>query len=201
MGVISTTQSLPPHGKFEPFRRIVMALHRLEYFREGRPLKALYRLARGPDLRAFVSSTHAGSAQKFLSTHTAVYNTFNVRRHLRLRPRAGYAAVSKYEDAAEVQLSPRPGPQPFQPRTPSRHSAGLQGETLGHVGGMARPCGLIDARHWASYVAPERETVALTMPSAGNHAVILPMSGKKLKFVTDVHALYGRRVRRQHIER
>jgi len=39
------------------------------------------------------------------------------------------------------------------------------------------------------------------MPSAGNHAVILPMSGKKLKFVTDVHALYGRRVRRQHIER
>jgi len=29
---------------------------------------------------------------------------------------------------------------------------------------MARPCGLIDARDWASYVAPERETVALTMP-------------------------------------
>jgi transposase-like protein len=28
--------------------------------------------------------------------------------------RAGDAAVSKYEDAAEVQLSSRPGPQPFQ---------------------------------------------------------------------------------------
>jgi hypothetical protein len=41
-----------------------MALRRLEYSREGRPPKALYRLIRGPegpDLDAFVSSTHVGA--------------------------------------------------------------------------------------------------------------------------------------------
>src|SRR5271166_6287788 len=34
--------------------------------------------------------------------------------------RTSDAAVSKYEDAAEVQLSSRPGPQPFQSGAPSR---------------------------------------------------------------------------------
>ena len=43
---------------------------------------------------------------------------------------------------------------------------------------MARPCGLIDARDWASYVAPERETVALTMPRRGK-ALQPPPSGAR----------------------
>ena len=37
--------------------------------------------------------------------------------------RAGDEAVSKLEDAAEVQLSSRPGPQPIQSGAPSRHPA------------------------------------------------------------------------------
>jgi hypothetical protein len=56
--------------------------------------------------------------------------------------RARHAALSKHEDAAEVQLSSRPGPQQFQSGAPSRHPADLQTETLGRIGGVARPCGL-----------------------------------------------------------
>ena len=56
--------------------------------------------------------------------------------------RAGDAAVSKCEDAAEVQLSSRPGPQPFQSGAASRHPAGLQAETHSRIGGMARPYGV-----------------------------------------------------------
>ena len=54
--------------------------------------------------------------------------------------RAGDAAVSKYEDAAEIQFSSRPGPQSFQSGAASRHPAGLQAETLDRIGGVARPC-------------------------------------------------------------
>ena len=54
--------------------------------------------------------------------------------------RTSDAAVSKYEDAAEVQLSSRPGPQPFQSGAPSRHPPSVQAETLCRIGGVARPC-------------------------------------------------------------
>ncbi len=50
------------------------------------------------------------------------------------------AAFSKYEDAAEVQLSSRPGPQPFHSGAASGHPADIQAETLGRIGGVARPC-------------------------------------------------------------
>jgi hypothetical protein len=50
------------------------------------------------------------------------------------------AALSKSEDAAEVQLSSRPGAQPIQSGAASRHPAGLQAETLDCIGGVARPC-------------------------------------------------------------
>ena len=54
--------------------------------------------------------------------------------------RTSDAAVSKYEDAAEVQLSSRPGPQPFQSGAPSRHPPSVQAETLCRIGRVARPC-------------------------------------------------------------
>ena len=56
--------------------------------------------------------------------------------------RTSHAAVSKHEDSAEVQLSSRPGPQPFQSGSPSRHPPSVQAETLCRIGGVARPCGV-----------------------------------------------------------
>src|SRR5580692_8946831 len=44
--------------------------------------------------------------------------------------RTGDAALSKSEDASEVQLSSCPGAQPIQSGAPSRHEASLQAETL-----------------------------------------------------------------------
>ena len=54
--------------------------------------------------------------------------------------RARDAAVSKYEDAAEIQFSSRPGLESFQSGAASYHPAGLQAETLDCIGGVARPC-------------------------------------------------------------
>ena len=66
--------------------------------------------------------------------------------------RAGDAAVSKDEDPAEIQLSSRPGPQPFQSGTSSRHPRSLQTETLGRAGRVAVSHGLI--RTVDSSIAP-----------------------------------------------
>ncbi len=52
------------------------------------------------------------------------------------------AALSKYEDVAEIQLSSRPGPRPFQSRAQSDHPPSLQAETLCHIGRVGRPRGL-----------------------------------------------------------
>jgi hypothetical protein len=54
--------------------------------------------------------------------------------------RARDAAVSKYEDAAEIQFSSRPRPESFQSGAASHHPAGLQAETLDCIGGVARTC-------------------------------------------------------------
>jgi hypothetical protein len=48
--------------------------------------------------------------------------------------RTGDAALSKSEDAAETQLSSRPGAQPIQSGAPSRHEASLQAKTLCYLG-------------------------------------------------------------------
>jgi predicted DNA-binding transcriptional regulator AlpA len=61
------------------------------------------------------------------------------------RTRTGDAAVSKSEDAAKVQLSSRPGPQPIQSGATSRRKAGLKAETHCCLSRMARPRG-VDCR-------------------------------------------------------
>jgi hypothetical protein len=52
--------------------------------------------------------------------------------------RERHAAFSKPEDVAKIQLSSRPGPQPFQSGAPSRHPARLQAKTLCRIG-RSRP--------------------------------------------------------------
>ena len=71
----------------------------------------------------------------------------------------GDAAFSKYEDAAEIQLSSRPGPQPIQSGAPSRHPADLQTETLGRISGVARPCGV--DRHLKEGMCPKIDEPSL----------------------------------------
>src|SRR5208337_1100025 len=78
--------------------------------------------------------------------------------------RARHAALSKYEDAAEVQLSSRPGPQPFQSGAPSRHPADVQTETLGRIDGVARPCGVDCHSNSAGLLTSPRTDVHPTNP-------------------------------------
>jgi len=74
------------------------------------------------------------------------------------------------EDAAEVQLSSRPGPQPIQSGAPSRHEAGLQAETLCCLGRVARPCG-VDRRSTFRLMCEPR--IALTAPHISRSAPMI----------------------------
>jgi hypothetical protein len=80
--------------------------------------------------------------------------------------RAGDAAVSKSEDAAEVQLSSLPGPQPIQSGAPSRHKASLQAETLCGLGRVARSRGIDRRSRDGGRAARRRASVPLTPPAA-----------------------------------
>jgi DDE domain len=79
--------------------------------------------------------------------------------------RTGDAAVSKSEDAAEVQLSSRPGPQPIQSGAPSRHKANLQAETLCCLGRVARSRGIDPRSRDGGRAACRRASVTLTPPA------------------------------------
>ena len=77
------------------------------------------------------------------------------------------ARVSKYEDAAEVQLSSRPSPQPFQSGAPSRHPPSVQAETLCRICRVARPCS-VDRRSregTSRYASTKPRYFDLTTPS------------------------------------
>jgi putative transposase len=78
--------------------------------------------------------------------------------------RASDAGLSKLEDAAEVQLSSRPGPQPIQSGAASRHPARLQAETLCCIGGVAGACGVGSGLREDVSRYPQATAVALTSP-------------------------------------
>ena len=84
---------------------------------------------------------------------------------------AGDAAVSKYEDVAEIQLNSRPGPESFQSGAASHHMAGLQAETHGRIGGVARPCRV--ERRLRAGVSPcaSANPVTLTTPPAASFSI------------------------------
>src|SRR5258707_13002916 len=60
--------------------------------------------------------------------------------------RTSHAALSESEDTTKVQFNSRAGPQSFQPGASSRDPRGLQTETLGRAGRVARPRGLATDR-------------------------------------------------------
>ena len=60
--------------------------------------------------------------------------------HQPFRHESGRCSVFEVRRRCRVQLSSRPGPQPFQSGAASRHSGGLQAEMHGRIGGVARPC-------------------------------------------------------------
>ena len=78
--------------------------------------------------------------------------------------RTGDAALSKFEDAAEVQLSSCPGAQPIQSGAPSRHEANLQAETLCCLGRVARPRGIDRRSRDGGRAACRQASVSLTPP-------------------------------------
>ena len=88
--------------------------------------------------------------------------------------RTGHAAVSKHEDAAKIQLSSCPGPQPFQSAAPSRHPPDLQTKALRRVGRVERPRGLIAAWVCACCAQRRRPAVALTKPARPYAACLSP---------------------------
>jgi hypothetical protein len=70
----------------------------------------------------------------------------------------------KLEDAAEVQLSSRPGPQPIQSGAASRHPARLQAEALGCIAGVAAACAEGSRLREGVSRHPQATAVALTSP-------------------------------------
>src|SRR5271166_2228334 len=83
--------------------------------------------------------------------------------------RTGDAALSKSEDAAEIQLSSCPGAQPIRSGAPSRHEASLQTETLCCLGRVARSRGIDRRSRDGGRAACRRASVTLTPPRAAYH--------------------------------
>src|SRR4029077_2456258 len=84
--------------------------------------------------------------------------------HQPFRRREGDAALSKSEDAAEVQLSSCSGAQPTQSEAPSRYEASLQAETLCSLGRVARSRGVDPRARGSSRPSRRRASVTLTPP-------------------------------------
>ena len=59
----------------------------------------------------------------------------------------------------KIQLNSRPGPESFQSGAASHHMAGLQAETHGRIGGVARPCRV--ERRLRACVSPTRRRIPL----------------------------------------
>jgi len=78
--------------------------------------------------------------------------------------RTSHAALSECEDTTKVQFNSRADPQSFQPGASSRDPRGLQTETLGCVGRVARPRGLATDRPSACHTIRRARVVTMTKP-------------------------------------
>src|SRR5262249_14294684 len=90
--------------------------------------------------------------------------------------RTSDAAISKYENAAEVQLSSRPSPKPLRSGTPSRQPTGLQAETSDRIGRMAGSLGVGCCLRQAGSATRKRKTVSLTTPDLASVPLTPPTS-------------------------
>ena len=99
--------------------------------------------------------------------------------------RTGDAALSKSEDATEVQLSSCLGAQPIESGTPSRHEASLQAQTFRCVGRAARSRGIDRRSRDGGRAACRRACVTLTPPRHGFRARLAHAAGKQWRHVAD----------------
>ena len=112
--------------------------------------------------------------------------------------RTSDAALSKSENAAEIQLNWCPGAQPIQSGAPSRHEASLQAQTLCCLGRVALPRG-IDRRSRDGGRAPCRRAPVTLTPPFGEYLRAMITADRELveddkhKFRAELIAAFARR--------
>ncbi|WP_445505330.1 DDE-type integrase/transposase/recombinase, partial [Microvirga sp. G4-2] len=89
------SDKLPSYGAAK--RELGLSAHREQGRRKNNRAENSHQVVRRRE-RKMQGFTSAGSAQRFLSTYAAVYNTFNLQRHLISR-----RTLRRFRTAAEAQ--------------------------------------------------------------------------------------------------
>ena len=134
---------------------------------EGSLVDPALQIVRNQQLRRAAEKAEHGQIRTDLHSGAAAPSDVLLARRMQAvsATRTGDAAVSKSEDAAEVQLSSRRGPQPIQSGAPSRHEASLQAKTICCHCRVARSRGIDRRSRDRGRAVCRRASVTLTPPA------------------------------------